>query len=140
MNPILFVGKAFAENSSSTSLQCVAVVSLSSSYFLQKAFPTITNFIGFSPPQIFIMSLAWNKRIVSLKYLIHLRCGGRILSLSSIWPLGLEGEGDSSNQVNMKSYATTIKIIENAVSVSVCHTCLSLSPYLDMPLATMTSL
>ena len=44
INPsILFVGKAFAENSSSTSLQRVAgrrVVSLSSGYFQQKAFPT----------------------------------------------------------------------------------------------------
>ena len=40
LNPsILFVAKAVAENSSSTSLQ--RVVSLSSGYFLQKAFPTI---------------------------------------------------------------------------------------------------
>ena len=42
---ILFVGEAFAENSSSTSLQRVAVrrvVSLSSGYFLLKAFSTIT--------------------------------------------------------------------------------------------------
>ena len=43
INPsIIFVGKAFAENSSSTSLQRAAlrrVVSLSSGYFLQKPFP-----------------------------------------------------------------------------------------------------